>query len=492
MLVLYGVTIIFELLIYLPLLWKTRKAISVLLLTVLPALTAIIFLQYYGLAAIIFLVVSLFRMMNLYRIVFHRSHEQHLYNRTKRTTFILALVLFVVLYLLFNGQRIAFSLSLLHFMALVQFTAVLLFLLVTVRNIIKSRYDVPLNHYADSELPSLTVAVPARNETEDLEDCIRSLLASDYPKLEVIVLDDCSHDKTADTIKKFAHDGVRFVQGDMPKDRWLTKNQAYDKLSSEASGEYILFCGVDTRFGTNAIRQLVSNMLNKNKAMVSVLPRRLNATPSAALIQPMRYWWELALPRRTFNRPPVLSTCWIIHRKFMSDNGGFAAVSSNILPEGYFAREAVKYDAYSFLRAHDELDIQTIKSLDAQKETAVRMRYPQLKKRPESVLLVSSVLIFVMLGPFINLFAGLAAGVNIGLSLAACLLLVITHVLIVWVSNPVNIPIAAINFPFVVLTEVFLIYESMLKYEFSVVEWKGRNICIPVMHTISRLPTIDK
>lgn len=80
--------------------------------------------------------------------------------------------------------------------------------------------------FADRDLPSLTVAIPARDETKDLEECLRTIIASDYPKLEIIVLDDCSQLPTADIIKGFAQDGVQFIPGKPPAKRWLAKNQA--------------------------------------------------------------------------------------------------------------------------------------------------------------------------------------------------------------------------------------------------------------------------
>jgi hypothetical protein len=222
------------------------------------------------------------------------------------------------------------------------------------------------------------------------------------------------------------------------------------------------------------------------------MPRRLSNTPAAAFIQPMRYWWELALPRRLFNRPPVLSTCWLIERTALKKAGSFAAVSHNILPERYFARELVKRDEYSFVRADDLLDIQTAKVLDEQRATAVRMRYPQLHRRPELVLPMILTELLLLLGPFILAPASLIwhLGMIGWLSLAAAVLLIATHVLILAVSNPPNIPLAFLNLPVVILTEIVLVCESMLKYEFSVVDWKGRNICIPVMHVIPKLPVL--
>ena len=43
---------------------------------------------------------------------------------------------------------------------------------------------------SSDQLPSVSVCIPARNETHAMSECLESVLASDYPKLEAIVLDD--------------------------------------------------------------------------------------------------------------------------------------------------------------------------------------------------------------------------------------------------------------------------------------------------------------
>ena len=128
----------------------------------------------------------------------------------------------------------------------------------------------------------------------------------------------------------------------------------------------MLFCGVDTRFEKEAVRKLVGSMIARKKQMISVLPRGLQAREHAGLIQPMRYWWELVLPRRFFNRPPVLSTVWMITRQAFFGRGEMHAVKGSILPEGYFARELTRTDEYSFMRATGKLMISTAKRLDDQ------------------------------------------------------------------------------------------------------------------------------
>ena len=44
--------------------------------------------------------------------------------------------------------------------------------------------------------PFVSVIVPARNEAHNIAACVRSLVTSDYPGFEVIVVDDRSDDGT--------------------------------------------------------------------------------------------------------------------------------------------------------------------------------------------------------------------------------------------------------------------------------------------------------
>ncbi len=438
------------------------------------------------------LVVSIFRLMNYARIAMGRMHPEYLLKSARSTGLMLGglQALLVVVSLLDVTPYLSHMLGA---VAWSQLGVALLLAAITIRNIIKTKHQPQNEFYSDKELPTVSVLIPARNETTDLENCLHSLLASDYQKLEIIVLDDCSHLRTSEIIRGFAQKGVRFIKGAEPNDHWLAKNQAYERLRQEASGELLLFCGVDVRFGSRSVRSLVTTLMNRDKDMVSVMPRRFVSTPLAAFIQPMRYWWELSLPRRFFNMPPVLSTCWLIKADSLEQLGGFKAVMRAIIPELYFAREIIKKrDGYSFVRSDDVLDIQTVKNVGEQRATAVRTRYPQLKKRPENVLALSFAEFVFLLGPFILLLVNYTLTVDLPALplITACLLLVFTHITIVGASNPSNVPVALFNFPLVVLGELYLLYESMIKYEFSVVTWKDRNICVPVMHVEKSLPRI--
>lgn len=432
------------------------------------------------------ILLAIFRLINILRIVKSRMHRYYLIHATRRTALILIATHVFGLY----GAVVAMSLlegrTVYLLLLLGQLTGTAIIFITTLSNVRKLRFRLPKRFLAESQLPTVSVLIPARNETIDLEACLRNVLASDYPKLEIIVLDDCSHAKTADVIKSFAHAGVRFVQGDEPAERWLAKNQAYQKLYKESTGEVLLFIGVDVRLSKTAIRGMVNTMYDRQKSMLSVLPTRQTGKENAVFIQPMRYWWELVVPRRLFNRPPVLSTCWMIDRDFMKSHGGFGSVSHAILPEGYFAREAVKQDGYSFVRSSGDLGVQTAKTKQEQLETAHRVKYPQVRRRPENVLLLTALEVLLFVGPFVTLLINISRDMNVWLPAISMLLLLATHLVVMRLTNPSNTLLAVVTFPLAILYELYLGYASMLKYEFGKVIWKERNICTPVMHTIPK------
>lgn len=439
---------------------------------------------------------SLFQLINIARITENRVHEHYLRRVVWRSGMVLLVLAALTPFIqpLIDAVR---SHDVPVFAAAGAVVAIggLLVLITTVFHILATRARPTRVHFADDELPTLSVLIPARNEDEQLSDCLHTLMKSDYPKLEVIVLDDCSQDSSSDIIKRFAHAGVRFIQGDVPKEGWLAKNQAYETLAEAASGEVLLFSGVDVRFAPGAFRRLVTVMKDRELRMASVLPMRTRASLWSRLFFPMRYWWELAVPRNIVDRPAVLSTCWIIERAAFQRLGGFAAVSHSIVPETYFARELYRKNAYEFLRTdRDDAAVVTTKELGEQFETAVRTRYPQLHKRIESVVGLLVAMFFFWSWPFVGLvMAMLRADAAVTAFYAfASASLILSNGLVSLVTNKEYRILSALIFPYSVLQEMALIFYSMYKYEFSEVIWKGRNVCYPVMHIVPRLPGLDE
>ena len=76
------------------------------------------------------------------------------------------------------------------------------------------------------ELPGVSIIVPARNEVTHLPYLLESLLCQDYPRYEIIVVDDASTDGTATLVQSYSKKGVRLIATDGPPQGWTGKNHA--------------------------------------------------------------------------------------------------------------------------------------------------------------------------------------------------------------------------------------------------------------------------
>lgn len=218
-------------------------------------------------------------------------------------------------------------------------------------------------------LPSVTVCIPARNETHAMTDCLGRVIASTYQKLEIIVLDDSSADNTSALIKSFASEGVRFVEGSLLPHGWLGKNHALHHLLQEASGKYVLFMDVDTRIMPDTITNLVLAMTRSEASMISVLPRRSDGLRWSVIFGTLRYFWVLLMHRP--NSPAVASSAWMIDRETLEDMGGLESYKADIQPESKLASQLLKSGKYSFLT--ESASISYEKKWSSQVDTSVRL-----------------------------------------------------------------------------------------------------------------------
>jgi hypothetical protein len=446
---------------------------------------------------LLFGLISIYRAINICRLTVKRLPEKHILSAGKRS--------FLFLY---NAQLVIFIAYLLHaaFGIYVQPNMLLIFLVIfslvasftifmaTILNIIKSK---PLKAPAltESELPTLTVAIAARNETPMLVNCLESVLASEYPKLEIIVLDDDSQDTTAEIIKSFAQDGVRFVNWEKYDGEWLSKNRAYQTLLSQASGDLVLYMGVDVRLHEKSLKAIVEQFITSNADMMTIVPKRTKSGFIAIFVQPMRYWWELALPTFIRRRPPALSTTWIIKRKSLDAIGGFTSYKRSIVPEDHLAKYFYTMGSYDFTRTTNDMLVTTHKTFGSQWDTQVRTRYPHAHRRPETVLVQTLLLLVLVILPFTVIASSLLYSVPsllIILSSLSAVLFIVSHIVISVITNPVAGFFAPLNFPIAVMLDIIALHVSMYKYEFSKVIWKGRDVAPKKLKVIAKLPDLEE
>jgi len=207
-------------------------------------------------------------------------------------------------------------------------------------------FSFPADLTPPPSLPLLSVLVPARNEEKRIGPCLESLLASDYPRLEVLVLDDHSSDGTADLVRHLArqHPRLRLLPGkDLPPG-WTGKAWACQQLAQEAKGDFFLFADADTRLADLTLTQAVSLALEKKSDLLSLWPYLQSRTWSEHLVIPYVHLFILLyLPHWMGGRSPSLGAAngqfLLFRREAYEKIGGHTSVSGHLVEDIALARK---------------------------------------------------------------------------------------------------------------------------------------------------------
>ena len=150
--------------------------------------------------------------------------------------------------------------------------------LLNIRAMVRMIRSVPaledLRPLTPAHWPKLSVVVPACDEAADLADAVQTLLADDYPDLEVVLVDDRSTDGTAAIVDRFAaaDPRVRAVHvTDLP-DGWLGKVHALDRGLHAGSGAFVLFTDADVHFARGTLRTAVAYCLDNGLDHLAAFP----------------------------------------------------------------------------------------------------------------------------------------------------------------------------------------------------------------------------
>ena len=100
---------------------------------------------------------------------------------------------------------------------------IIVFLLLVVKPV---RHLTTITSLDPARAPSVGVIIPARDEAENIEDCLASLTKSRYPNFEIIVVDDRSVDGTAELARTIPPGNAKrlvVMEGEALPEGWLGK-----------------------------------------------------------------------------------------------------------------------------------------------------------------------------------------------------------------------------------------------------------------------------
>jgi len=224
---------------------------------------------------------------------------------------------------------------------MIEFWLCALALIITVANVVSMRV-VGLKG-ATNVSETIDVLIPMRNEEENVEGCLKSVLNSELLEASrVIVLDDASSDSTPQLIDQFK---VEKLTGTVPPAGWLGKIWACHNLAQIGSGKYLVFIDADVRLHPYAIASAITKMNNFGWDFISPYPRQIAGSFLEKLIQPLLQWsWLASVPLRIAEKFPNRSMTiangqfFIVKRNAYEKSGGHAAIPGEVLDDLELAR----------------------------------------------------------------------------------------------------------------------------------------------------------
>jgi cellulose synthase/poly-beta-1,6-N-acetylglucosamine synthase-like glycosyltransferase/peptidoglycan/xylan/chitin deacetylase (PgdA/CDA1 family) len=187
----------------------------------------------------------------------------------------------------------------------------------------------PVPDKASTFTPGVSVVVPAYNEELGIRAAVSSLLASDYPELEVIVVDDGSTDSTAEVVAGIADPRLRLIRqanGGKPS--------ALNTGIAAARYDVLVLVDGDTVFEPGALRALVAPLEQPEVGAVSGNTKVGNRGGLLGRWQHIEYVIGFNLDRRMFDvlecMPTIPGAIGAFRRSVLEQVGG---VSDDTLAE---------------------------------------------------------------------------------------------------------------------------------------------------------------
>jgi chlorobactene glucosyltransferase len=334
-----------------------------------------------------------------------------------------------------------------------------------------------------SNLPRVSLLVPARNEESNLERLLPSLVAQDYANFEIIVLDDHSTDRTLEILGLFATRDPRIwvLEGSELPAGWLGKNWACHQLAQAATGEFLVFTDADTTWRPDGVRLIVQAMHRTRADALSAWPQHPTTGGFSSVVQPVQQWSLLAflpivlVPVRAFLVAVAAIGQLIAFRRAAYDAiGGHEAVRGNVIEDMALARNLKRAGLrFQLMNAVGTVSCTMYANTREVWDGFAKNVYPGAGATPISMLALIAFVWLVALGPWAWLISNLVRGSSLLEPLIAVSLSLIPRVLSdwrygyrmgLWVLHPLSI-----------LCWTAIALESWRRYATGNIHWKGRR-----------------
>jgi len=181
-----------------------------------------------------------------------------------------------------------------------------------------------------TENTSFSIIIPTYNRADLIKITLDSVLAQNYPSCEIIVVDNCSTDNTAEVLQPLVDAGeIRFIRHEQNLGRSQSRNTGFEN----ATGEWLLFLDSDDLMAEGALSFLASKIsvypqagiIGGGYLKIDENGKQINCAIREGLIEGMVNAPYLSL----INNYYLPMGSYIVHRDVMNAGGKF---ESNLEP----------------------------------------------------------------------------------------------------------------------------------------------------------------
>ena len=251
----------------------------------------------------------------------------------------------------------------------------------------------------DEELPSVTIIVAARNEENNILECIQSLDKLEFPndKLEIILVDDGSTDKTGKIIDEFIADKSRFKKIISTKEKGKLKGKTLviSNGIEFASNKIIITTDADCTVSPTWAKRIASYYVDENVALVNGMTNQFD-TDSFSGMQSVDFIYLLSTASGTINIGKPMSCIGnnMSYRKSVYEEvGGYENLEFSVTEDFRLLMAIKKLKKYKIIYPIDKEALVTSKACSTVKELynqKKRWSVGGLDSEPAGTLLIAS------------------------------------------------------------------------------------------------------
>lgn len=335
--------------------------------------------------------------------------------------------------------------------------------------------------------PKVSVLVPTRNEERNVESCVRSLLAQEYPDFEIIVLDD-SEDRTPDIVRSLASNSrLHLLTGRPLPPGWIGKSWACHQLANAATGELLLFTDADTVHHPSVLRDAAATLCAGGLDFLSAIPRQQLHSWAERLVLPILPWslhtfFPIGLARRL--RIPALSTAagqlMLFRKKAYAVVGGHKEVRQSVLDDVSLAQQVVRKGlSWTLMDANARISVRMYRSFKEVWDGLSKNLFAIFGYNLPLFCFVWAWLFWVAWEPPLLLVLRAARALPIPAEIVVPAALATSLCLLLWLISNLRfrIPlIQAVLHPVTMLLVLFIAAHSLIWYALGRGTWKGRPL----------------